>query len=126
MSCTKFGKSTSFPCVSKSSSTNSLSHRDDLSQREHDPLHHLGPDPHTCTRLHPTMTSDTMHDHLRETYMNPIMTVTSNTLGRPQEHITREFPSTLTSQIKIYIVVYYTPLGHPRSRNSPMNIFILI
>jgi hypothetical protein len=26
-----------------------------------------------------------------------------------QEHITREFPSTLTSQIKIYIVEYYIP-----------------
>jgi hypothetical protein len=26
-----------------------------------------------------------------------------------QEHITREFPSTLTSQIKIFIVEYYMP-----------------
>ncbi len=48
------------------------------------------------------------------------------TSNEPQEHITREFPSTLTSQIKIYIVVYYIPRGHPRSRNSPMNIFISI
>jgi hypothetical protein len=29
--------------------------------------------------------------------------------GFVQEHITREFPSTLTSQIKIFIVVYYIP-----------------
>jgi hypothetical protein len=43
-----------------------------------------------------------------------------------QEHITIEFPSTLTSQIKIFIVEYYIPWGHPRSRNSLMNILISI
>jgi hypothetical protein len=44
--------------------------------------------------------------------------------GQRQEHITREFPSTLTSQIKIFIVPYYIPWGHPRSWNFQMNIFI--
>jgi hypothetical protein len=85
----KFGKSTSFPCVSNSSSTNSSSHHDDLSQCEHDPIHHLGADPHT--RLHPTMTSDTMHDHLkRDVHESHHGRDFSNTLGRPWRACLRE------------------------------------